>query len=266
MVQCSWCMCGGRALAQNGAGDLLGHVRDVRGGQGAGTGAAKVRQYLTNEAIAFHCDAADVVGLLCVSEAARGGASRLASSVTVFNELLRRRGPAFAARLFEPQLLDTRGDGGLRFVAVEPAAALPGRPLSTFWHTEYFRTSHALPGAPPLSAEHAELLDAYEAVAGEAGVALDMQLRVGDAQLVNNHVVVHARAAYVDPVAPDAAPAGAGRSDGGGGGGGRHLLRLWLTTEDYSDASPLRLWAARARMALRFLRAKLEGALMSGAL
>jgi len=68
-----------------------------------------VRLYRTRSDIAYHCDAADVVGLLCLSAARRGGLSRLASSVTVFDELLRRR-PDLAPRLFEPFALDLRSE------------------------------------------------------------------------------------------------------------------------------------------------------------
>ena len=46
--------------AQNNEGDLLGHVKDV------GADPLTARQYKTNARILPHCDAADVVGLLCV--------------------------------------------------------------------------------------------------------------------------------------------------------------------------------------------------------
>ena len=71
--------------AQNPQADLLGHVRDT------GESPDEVRHYRTRVNINFHCDAADVVGLLCLRQAKRGGLSRIASSVAVYNELLRRR-------------------------------------------------------------------------------------------------------------------------------------------------------------------------------
>ena len=46
--------------------------------------------------IDFHSDFADVVGLLCIRPAKQGGASRLCSSMAVFNEILR----------FKPHVLD----------------------------------------------------------------------------------------------------------------------------------------------------------------
>ncbi len=58
------------------------------------------RLYRSAKGIAFHCDAADVVGLLCLRAAKQGGQSRIASSVYVFDELL-RTSPDLAPELFE---------------------------------------------------------------------------------------------------------------------------------------------------------------------
>ncbi len=72
-----WCL--GQHLgipgAQNPQRDLLGHVRDT------GESPEKVRHYRTRVNINFHCDAADVVGLLCLKKAKVGGKSRIVSSV-----------------------------------------------------------------------------------------------------------------------------------------------------------------------------------------
>jgi hypothetical protein len=91
--------------AQNPEGELLGHVVDT------GEDAANpfVRRYRTAGDIAFHCDLADVVGLLCLRAARRGGASRIVSSVSVYNALLRER-PDLIDRLYEPFCLDTRDE------------------------------------------------------------------------------------------------------------------------------------------------------------
>src|SRR2546428_638501 len=67
--------------------DLL--ARGVTTGKAAPT--PFVRRYQTAGNIAYHCDLADAVGLLCLRTARTGGASRIVSSVSVYNELLRRR-------------------------------------------------------------------------------------------------------------------------------------------------------------------------------
>ena len=74
----------GTAVKQNTAGDLLGHVRDF----GKKWGELGVRGYETNGQLIFHTDFSDLVGLLCLRRSKTGGASRIASSITVHNELL----------------------------------------------------------------------------------------------------------------------------------------------------------------------------------
>jgi hypothetical protein len=197
--------------AQNPEGDLLGHVVDT------GEDAANpfVRRYRTAGDIRWHCDLADAVGLLCLRTARRGGASRIVSSVSVYNELLARR-PDLIDRLYEPFLLDTRdeqGRGGPKWVPVPPCRFAAGT-LRTFWHGDYFRSVERHPDAPRLGRVERELLDAYEAIAGSPELHLDMDFAPGDVQLVSNHLVLHARTAYEDHPEP------ARR---------RHLLRLWLS-------------------------------------
>jgi hypothetical protein len=201
----------GRPGAQNAAGDLLGHVVDT------GEDAANpfVRRYRTAGDIAYHCDLADAVGLLCLRTARRGGASRIVSSVTVYDELLRRR-PDLVARLYEPVALDRRDEtpGGPGWVPAIPCRAAGGR-VRTFYHADYFRSAARHADAPVGDVER-ELFDVYEAIASDPALYLDMELRPGDVQLLSNHTILHARTAYED------APGDARK---------RHLLRLWLTLD-----------------------------------
>ena len=196
--------------AQNRRGDLLGHVRDT----GADRTDRYVRQYMTTQNIPFHCDAADMVGLLCLAKAKSGGLSRIASSVSVYNELLRRR-PDLAPRLFEPFMLDTRDEAeanGMKVLPVPPCRHTAGV-LRTFWHAEYFRTSQRHEGVRLTDAEN-ELFDLYDEISATREFFIDMNLEPGDIQLLSNHTVVHSRTDYEDYAEPERK---------------RHLLRLWIT-------------------------------------
>ena len=204
----------GRPGAQNPKGDLLGHVTDT----GADAADPYVRLYQTSSHIAFHCDAADVVGLLCLSPGASGGASRIASSVAVHNEVLRRR-PDLVPRLYEPFLLDVRNEdrsGELRYLPIPPCRFADGR-LRTFYHSDYFRSVVRHDDVPPFDPQERELLDLYEEIAGSPEFRIDMELRPGDIQWLSNHTDIHARTEYRDSEA-----AGSPR---------RHLLRLWLSID-----------------------------------
>jgi hypothetical protein len=193
--------------AQNEDGDLLGHVKDVS----ATARHADERLYRTAKSIRFHCDAADVVGLLCLGTSRAGGASRLVSSVTVFDHLVATQ-PDLASRMFEPMLLDARRppDAKTQYTPVQPSC-FDGARLRTFMHLDYYTSVERHAGVV-LDERARAMLDAWEEYAERTGVHFDMQLQPGDLQLVSNHTVVHARTAYDDdPASP------------------RHLLRLWLS-------------------------------------
>ena len=87
----------GNARSQNAMGHLLGHVRDV----GADLADRNVRIYQTARRQTFHTDSCDVAGLMCVHQAMEGGDSQLVSTVSLYNELQRRR-PDLVPLLFQP--------------------------------------------------------------------------------------------------------------------------------------------------------------------
>ena len=198
---------------QNPQEELLGHVKDY------GEDAANpfVRKYRTASHIAYHCDLADVVGLLCLQPAKSGGASRIVSSVAVYDELLRRR-PDLVNRLYEPFLLDTRDEareGRMPWVPVQPCCYADGR-LRTFYHSDYFRSVVRHEAAPRFTPGERELMDLYEEIAASPEFYLDMNFEAGDVQLISNHTVLHSRTEYEDWPEPSRR---------------RHLLRLWLSLE-----------------------------------
>jgi hypothetical protein len=205
-----WCI--GQHLgipgAQNPEGDLLGHVRDT----GAKPDDPSVRLYRTSANIAYHCDAADVVGLLCLKKAKRGGQSRIVSSASVYNEILRQR-PDLVDELYRPFPLDTHGEGRTRWVPIPPCRHASGR-LRTFWHSDYFRSVYDHVDIPGPTAARRELLELYDSIAASDDLALGMDFEPGDVQLLSNHSILPARTEYEDHEAPERK---------------RHLLRLWLS-------------------------------------
>jgi hypothetical protein len=200
--------------AQNPDGELLGHVKDY----GEQADAPNVRLYRTSGNIRFHCDAADVVGLLCLRTARKGGQSRIASSVAIWNEIF-QSDPESANILFEPFAHDLRGEhrpGQPGHADLQPCCFGEDGVLRTFYHSEYFRSAARLPEVGPLPEDHQRLLDRYDALGASPDFHLDMWLEPGDMQFISNHTIVHARTEYQDD--PDPARK-------------RHLLRLWLSLD-----------------------------------
>lgn len=124
--------------AQDVEGSLLGHVINV------GATNKTERPYRKSVDIAYHCDGADVVGLLCIHPAKVGGASRIISSVTAFNTLLAHpRGQEYIRRLFGKVLLFTRKTFGLSpYLPVYPLRLDAQGVLRTYWNQEFYSKSY----------------------------------------------------------------------------------------------------------------------------
>ncbi|HTP72367.1 MAG TPA: TauD/TfdA family dioxygenase [Burkholderiaceae bacterium] len=200
----------GRALSQNAQGHLLGHVRD----QGLSSSDPHVRIYQTRERQTFHTDSADLVGLLCLQPARRGGASALVSSTTLYNEL-RARAPELAASLFEPLATDRRGEvppGAKPYFEIPVFNWFAGR-LSAIYQRQYIDSAQRFADAPRLTARQVAALDLLDALADDPALHFTMEFQSGDMQFLHNHTLLHDRTAYEDWPEP-------GRK--------RHLLRLWL--------------------------------------
>ena len=200
----------GRALPQNAKGHVLGHVKDL----GLRADDPSVRLYQTSERQGFHTDSCDVVGLMCLSTAHRGGLSSLASTWTAYNEVFRRR-PELARTLFEPIWTDHRGEhppGSNPWFSI-PVLSWHGGRLIGIYQRRYIDSAQRFPGAPKLSLLQREALDLFDGVLEE--IAIHMALEPGDIQFVHNHQILHDRTAFKDdPAKP------------------RHLLRLWLAPRE----------------------------------
>jgi hypothetical protein len=200
--------------AQNPDGELLGHVKDY----GEQTDSPNVRLYRTAGNIRFHCDVADVVGLLCLHNARSGGQSRIASSVAIWNALF-EKDPDRAHLLFEPFAHDLRGEhrpGGPQHANLQPCCFGEDGVLRTFYHSEYFRSAARLPEVGALPEAHQSVLDQYDDLGASPDFHLDMWLEPGDMQFISNHTIVHARTEYEDHPEHELK---------------RHLLRLWLSLD-----------------------------------
>ena len=204
----------GRARSQNGAGHLLGHVRDV----GRDPTDPNTRIYQTNRRQNYHTDSVDIVALLCLQKAREGGLSSLVSSVTVFNEFRARR-PDLLPAMFEPFPTDRRGEvpAGMAPFFEIPIFTWHADRLTTMYVRRYIESSQRFSDAPRLTPAQTEGMDLIDTILEEDGIALHMDFEPGDVQLVHNHQILHDRTEFVDWPEPERR---------------RHLLRLWLCPPD----------------------------------
>ena len=211
----------GTALYQNARGEIMGEVRDEtrsanptfsRDAPG-GIVSSRARARSTGP-LRFHTDRCDVIALLCARNAAAGGESKLASAVTIHNEMLRRR-PELLDLLFEDywrwRAEDEDGVAGGRLYKLPVFGLHRGRFTSQYSRT-FVELAQQRPEVPRLTQAQDAALDLLAEVAEE--VCLHSGFEPGDIQLLNNHVIYHGRTAYDDD-------AGTRRE--------RLLLRLWLS-------------------------------------
>jgi len=217
LTACAYWLIGtrmGDAVPQNAAGHLLGHVRDL----GNDPNSPLTRIYTTTAAQEFHTDSCDIVGLLCLRPARKGGASTIASSTTIYNEILATR-PDLAKVLMQPFTVDRKGEVPNSKGPTYPLAIFHdfGGEISAIYARSFIRAAQQRPETPRLTAAQVEAMDLIDRLAASEKIRLDMDFRPGDIQFLHNHQILHARTAYEDFADPKRK---------------RHLLRLWLSARN----------------------------------
>jgi hypothetical protein len=220
----------GTPVFQNRSGELMRAIRDEGAHVGRTYGETKDQKgttflssyarTLTNGGLRFHTDRTDVVGLLCVRQAQKGGVSTLASTPAIHNAILAKR-PDLLDALFTVYWRSRFGEEGTGKDGSSTTKAT-AYPLPIFGVRDGKFTSHysltfieaaqLAPDVPKLSAAQKEAIDVLMATAQE--LCFEMTLEPGDLQLINSHVTYHGRTPFEDDASS---------------GHDRLLLRIWLT-------------------------------------
>jgi len=199
----------GVALPQNDNADIIVDVRD----QGYDS-TVTLRGNSSKDPIRFHVDPCDVVGLLCRRGAREGGLSLVTSSLTVHNEIARRR-PDLLRVLYQPfPFIKLAKNESIPFYMSPIFGFQEGHFTSQFYAKRIYAAAE-LPGAPRLTAAQCAAIELVEEIAADPALALQMRLESGDLQLLSNHVIYHSRTGFSDHEEADHK---------------RHLYRLWFAT------------------------------------
>jgi Taurine catabolism dioxygenase TauD, TfdA family len=198
----------GHAVVQSPRGDRLGHVRYEPPGPHYAP-----RAYTSAGELVAHCDAHELVGLMCVKRARTGGASGLVSSLAAHSELLRTR----------PDLLDVLYNG-YQFTTREalrrgqeltpyavPIFSYVENTLSCYYNRAYIYAAEKYLG--PVSAKTKEAMDWLNAYFADEKHVLTFMLERGEMAIWHNFTILHARTHFEDDDDPNFK---------------RHLLRMWL--------------------------------------
>jgi hypothetical protein len=202
----------GRGVSQSALGDVLGLVRDeTLAGE-----PESARGYLSRRELSLHVDLAQIVGLMCVRQAQRGGYSQYASGLAVHNEILANR-PDLLPILYRGFPYHRRGE--------EASTAAPITPYdvpvfsNTDGHVSVFMVREIINAAfrelgRDFTPEEIDAIDTFRATAQQ--LQFETRLEPGEASFLNNYTVMHARSEFDDWEEP---------------GKKRLMLRLWLDVE-----------------------------------
>ncbi|RMZ87064.1 hypothetical protein DV736_g5712, partial [Chaetothyriales sp. CBS 134916] len=202
---------------------VLAHIKDLSTVEDKSTIGAPA--YTADKQV-FHTDSSDIVSLFCLSPAAEGGESRLASTWRVYNELAATR-PDLIETLAQDWIADNFGNSVEPFISkplLHYQAATDHSPerVALQYARRYFTGFGALPRSasiPPISEAQAEALDTLHFLGERFNIELNFQK--GDIQYVNNLAVFHARDGFTNTKEKQ-----------------RHLLRLWLRDPEFAWETP----------------------------
>jgi hypothetical protein len=212
----------GQPVSQNSDGQLLREIRAESGDVGRRHGQLPTGdgQFLSSRArtasnaeLRYHTDRTDIVGLLCTGIASRGGMSKIASSITVHNEMLVRY-PDLCKLLYLDLPRSRMGEelGGENAWYNLPVWGVRDGKFTSHYSRTFIEALEHVPGAPKITSRQWQALDTLAMLAEEQH--FEMELVRGDIQFINNHVIYHSRTAFEDDPAA---------------GMQRCLWRIWLS-------------------------------------
>jgi alpha-ketoglutarate-dependent taurine dioxygenase len=211
----------GTPVSQSAEGETIFDVED----SGFARDDPRSRGPNTRMRLSFHTDRADVTGFLCIRSGKEGGENAVASSMAVYNEILRRR-PDLLEILREPfyYLRHTVDLGSAEPWCRQPVFSCAEGRFACCFLRVLIERAHQDPRLTVLTARQSDALDLLESIAEEPEMHYRFRQEAGDLVLINNWVVLHRREAFVDH--PDRKLR-------------RHILRVWLSMPDSRPIDPL---------------------------
>lgn len=193
---------------------LLKSVRDAGGQYRSQSG----RGYNTNAKLDYHTDFADLVALLCINGAKRGGESLVTSSLALREKML-ESAPDLVEALYQPvdySRQDEHAETQKAFYTAPIFSQTEGH-FCCRYTRNHIRHADRHEGAKAPTEQQQRAMDFLDTLAADDTLTYEMTLQAGDLQILNNHTVMHSRKEFEDFDEPERR---------------RHLLRAWIATPD----------------------------------
>jgi len=201
---------GNKRLTQGGQTAIV-HLRDITA-LAPGDRPAIVVKGQTSGNQVFHTDAGDIVGLITLNKAAKGGLSQLSSVGQTYNYFSENRRDILRtmAGKWYPRHSGLEGTPLIHYANNRVLAQYSRRVFFTF-----FEDQHRPENLPPLTPEQHLALDAIHYTAEK--FSLNIDLEPGDLEFFNNLTLFHARDGSEDDEKNI-----------------RHLMRIWVRNEEHA--------------------------------
>ncbi|CAH0053902.1 unnamed protein product [Clonostachys solani] len=207
--------------------------------------------YTTDKQV-FHTDSGAIVALFALESAVEGGASKLASTWRVYNEIARTR-PDLIHTLSQDWDVEVFDNPNKKYTTrpllyyQKPTGSTPERVILQYAR-RYFVGYGALQRSsdiPPITEAQAEALDTLHFLGDKFSISTDFQK--GDIQYINNTAIFHARDAFVDSSDKQQSDIGI-VANVGPRLIRRHLVRFWLRDPENAWETPAQLQARWAEL------------------
>ncbi|KAI0477037.1 TfdA family taurine catabolism dioxygenase TauD [Xylaria cf. heliscus] len=205
---------------------VLNHIKDLSATPGNTLIGSPA--YTTDKQV-FHTDSGDIVSLFALETSAVGGASKLASTWRVYNEIASTRpdlihtlSQDWPMEVFEKSDIFTKGYAKRPLIFHFPATDATPERIALQYARRTFVGFGALPrnpNIPAITEAQAEALDTLHFLGEKFCVNTNFQK--GDIQYINNLALFHARDGFTDTAEQR-----------------RHLLRLWLRDPERAWETP----------------------------
>ncbi|MCA9071427.1 MAG: TauD/TfdA family dioxygenase [Planctomycetaceae bacterium] len=211
----------GTPVSQSAKGERIFHVRD----EGYRLDDPRARGPNTRKRLSFHTDRCDVIAFMCLKQAKAGGENDIVSSITLYNEIQRRR-PELLHELMQPYYYRRHNVdlGNDQAFCRQPIFSFYGGHFAGSFLRVLIERAYNSPDLPPMTDLQCEALDFLEEVAEEPDLRYQFRQAPGDILLLNNWVTFHRRSEFEDFEEPEKR---------------RHILRVWLSVPNSRPLDPL---------------------------
>jgi len=162
------------------------------------------RYHQTKEGGSYHTDSPhwtnvpDLVGMLCINQAKKGGISKFVSAYTIHNQLLKEKNGVLKT-LYEKFYFDKRGEfkNNESQTVFEPIFVFKDDKLSFRFIIDYIVAGHEIQKTPLTKLQETSLQSLKEISENENNV-LSYTLKSNDMTFFDNHRVLHGRTEFED--------------------------------------------------------------------